>query len=367
MHQDGRPKLRIVGVGGGTGLAVLLAGLEEYAESDDRRADVDVTGIVSVADDGGSTGVLRESLGIPAVGDLRNCLVALARGNPLWGDLFQHRFAGGRALSGHALGNLIVAALVQSSGSLGAAIERLALPLGLRGHLLPVTESPVTLCAELAGGEIVLGESRITLSHRHIERVWLCPKAPPAAGVLDAIASADAIVLGPGSLFTSIVPNLLVDGVASAIRRSRGLRILVCNLLTELGETDGFDAARHLRVVQGYLGHGVLDIFLVNQSELETSLAERYATEGSRPVAFRHEDDGAGPSPVVADFLDRRSALGRHHPGKLAEAIVTLARHYRPSTPPAALVDARVPAALAPSVPSEVGAASIRERPAGRL
>lgn len=340
----GRPqrKLRIVGIGGGTGLSVLLSGLERHARTSGRP--IDIRAIVSVADDGGSTGVLRHDLGIPAVGDLRNCIVALSRGNPLWNDLLQHRFATGAGIAGHALGNLIVAALLERSGSLRAAIDLLARPLCMQGRVLPVTEAAVTLCAELADGEIVRGESQISATGQRIARVWLSPGGATAAdGVLDAIDGADAIVFGPGSLYTSIIPNLLVADVSRAIRESGALKIFVSNLMTQPGETDGFDATDHVRVTEEYLGQGVVDVCLVNAAELPPELGERYADAGSTPVTWRHEGS-VRAAPFVADLLERNGILGRHDPVRLAEAIVGLAASTR--RPAAPSVDAVVPAAL---------------------
>ena len=263
-----KDKLQIVGIGGGTGLSILLLGLKRQlarSGSDPRMRPADVTAIVSVADDGGSTGQLRESFDIPAVGDLRNCIVALAPGNQMWSRLFQHRFEGDSGLSGHALGNLIMTALVQRSGGLSAAIGQLARALRLRGRVLPVTEDKVTLHAEYEDGVVARGESKIPRLGRRIARLWLEPeRTAPAAGVLESLASASAIVLGPGSLYTSILPNLLVDGVADAIRSSRALRIFVCNLMTQPGETDGFDALDHVRVLERYLGAGTIDVCIIN-------------------------------------------------------------------------------------------------------
>lgn len=324
-------RIHVVGIGGGTGLSVLLAGLRQVAERTACRGPVDITAIVSVADDGGSTGKLREHMGLPAVGDLRNCIVALAHGHPLWSELFQHRFEGGNGLSGHALGNLVVAALAERHGGLQAAVESLSRPLRMRGRVLPVSEERVTLCAELEGGEVVHGESRIPARGRRIERLWLCPQAPaPAVGVLDAILSADALVLGPGSLYTSVLPNLLVDGVAEAVRASGALRIFVSNLMTQPGETDGFDVADHLRAVETYLGPGAVDVCLVNTAPAAREAAERYAAAGSEPVAWdRSKVAGNGVVPVAADLRADGPLLERHDPLRLAEIVLSLARGLR--------------------------------------
>src|SRR5579859_7187481 len=252
--------LRIVGIGGGTGLPVLLSGLA-------KEPRVELSAIVTVADDGGSSGRLRDTLGIPAVGDLRNCLVALSGDESALADLFQHRFSKGDGLEGHALGNLIVAALYQRTGSLKEAMEIVGRLLPLHGQALPATETLTTLCALLDDGRVVRGESRIPEAGRCVRRVWLEPAEPPATrGVLETLTAADAIVLAPGSLYTSLLPNLLVSGVAEAIRKSRAVKVLVCNLLTQPGETTGFSASDHLRVVEQHLGRDVVDYCVVNSA-----------------------------------------------------------------------------------------------------
>lgn len=322
----------VVGIGGGTGLSVLLDGLRRCAASSrGPAAPLEISAIVSVADDGGSTGNLREHLGIPAVGDLRNCIVALAQGEPLWSELFQYRFAGGNGLHGHALGNLIVAALAQSTGGLNTAVDRLSRPLRMRGRVLPVTERLVALCAELEGGEVVAGESAIPGRGARIRRVWLDPARPePGGGVLEALADADAIVLGPGSLYTSIVPNLLVAGVAEAIRDASALKILVCNLMTQPGETDGFDASDHLAVVEQYLGRFVVDVCLVHGPAPPPRVEERFAAAGAEPVRWsRRSLTEAGVVPVASDLLSRGPVPGRHDPERLGRMVVSLARSLR--------------------------------------
>lgn len=329
-----RGAVHVVGIGGGTGLSVLLAGLKQQAEQARRQgeAPVEISAIVSVADDGGSTGRLRRNFGIPAVGDLRNCLVALSHGDPLWSELFQHRFAGGEDLDGHALGNLIVAALAQRAGGLGPALEELGRSLQLGGRVLPVTEESVILCAELEDGTEISGESRIPACGLRVRRAWLRPRlVSPAAGVLETLASADAIVLGPGSLYTSIVPNLLVDGVTDAIRRSGALKVFACNLLTQPGETDGFDAAEHLRVIEEYLGPGTVDVCLTNGAPLPPAMAAACAATGAEPVRWTGRELGSAAYSVAIDLVGRGSLLGRHDPARLGRAAVSLARHLRPA------------------------------------
>lgn len=326
-------RMQVVGMGGGKGLAALLGGLRRFAGGPRNSASgaIELAAIVSVADDGGSSGRLRRELGIPAVGDLRNCIVALSRGDDLWRDLFQHRFEDSPELGGHALGNLVMAALSQSSGGLLPAIERLARPLRLRGRLLPVTEQQVQLYAEHDDGLVVCGESRIPVGGKRISRVWLAPRhVAPAPGVLDALTTADAIVLGPGSLFTSLVPNLLVDGVAEAIRSSRALRIFVCNLMTQPGETEGFTPLDHVRALEEYLGPRAIDVCLVNRRAPAPDLLDRYAAAGAelvdrdpKPLA------AAGVLPVLADLVAEDRSAVRHDEARLAEMVVSMARCLR--------------------------------------
>ncbi|MBI2816603.1 MAG: uridine diphosphate-N-acetylglucosamine-binding protein YvcK [Acidobacteria bacterium] len=321
--------LRFAGVGGGTGLSVLLRGLKELSNGAHAAAPdggISMSAIVCVSDNGGSTGYLRQSFRMPAVGDLRNCLVALADGDSTMAELFQYRFSGGNGLDGHSLGNLIVTALFQLSGSLAQAVELAQTVLGSRGCVLPVTETAPSLCAELQSGKVIRGESQITAARGRIKKVWLDPDSPPpAAGVLQAISCADAIVLGPGSLYTSIVPNLLVRDVAEAVRKSQAVKIFVCNLMTQPGETDGMTAAAHLRVLQQYLGFGGVDICILNAQRMEPSTEQAYRELGSEPVTW---DEGEltdlGAMPVAADILAESPWKLRHDSCKLARLVVTL-------------------------------------------
>jgi uncharacterized cofD-like protein len=312
--------LHIVGIGGGTGLPMLLAGL-----ADDTA--VDLSAIVAVSDNGGSSGRLSESFAMPAVGDLRNCLVALSGSNSRLADIFQYRFAAGGGLEGHALGNLIVAALFLKTGSLMQAIELASQLLPTRGRALAATETPSTLCAAFEDGTTMRGESHITAAGRAIAHVWLEPHCPPACpGVLEAIRAADAIVLAPGSLYTSLIPNLLVAGVADAIRRSAAVKILVCNLMTQPGETDGFSASDHLRVVERSLGRNVVEFCVINSAHPQQGATDS-RTGGAEPVAC---DLGRirslGAIPVMADLLMRKCDKIRHNPARLGRLIVRIAR-----------------------------------------
>jgi uncharacterized cofD-like protein len=311
--------LRITGIGGGTGLPVLLRGLVQ-------EEHVDITAIVAVSDNGGSSGRLRKSFDMPAVGDLRNCLVALAEHGSTLAGLFQHRFSGS-CLEGHALGNLIVAALHQQTGNLQHALEIARQLLALNGRVLAVTEIPIMLSARFADGSMVHGESEITAANKRVERISLEPDNPAAsAGVLEAIHLADAIVLGPGSLYTSVLPNLLVAGVAGAIQRSNAIKILLCNLMTQPGETDQFSASDHLWAVESYLGGGAIDMCVVNSAS-ESALAKQYLEAGSAFVASDPQQiRRMGSIPIEADLLTTDEGKLRHHSQKLAHLVVSIAR-----------------------------------------
>jgi uncharacterized cofD-like protein len=317
--------LRIAGIGGGTGLPVLLRGLAQ-------EKSVDISAIVAVSDNGGSSGSLRSGLGIPAVGDLRNCLVALAEYGSVLADLFQHRFSGG-SMDGHALGNLIVAALHQRTGNLQDALEITRRLLMLNGRVLAVTGAPTTLCASFVDGSIVRGESEIPVANKRVKRIWLEPENPAAcAGVLEAIYSADGIVLGPGSLYTSVLPNLLVAGVANAIRRSSAVTILVCNLTTQPGETDQFSASDHLRAIEAHLGGGTIDFCVVNAAS-ESPLAKQYLDAGSGLVfPDSQQIRSMGTIPIEGDLLTIDGGKLRHHSDKLAQVVMSIVRagaHWR--------------------------------------
>ncbi|MBV8843705.1 MAG: YvcK family protein [Bryobacterales bacterium] len=309
----------VVGIGGGTGLPVVLRAIAT-------APGVEATAIVAVSDNGGSSGRLRRSLNMPAVGDLRNCLVALSENGSLVKNLFQHRFSKGD-VQGHSLGNLIVAALYQQTGSLAQALDTAGNLLLLKGRALACTEVSTALCAMFQDGTVVRGECEISKAGKQIECVWLEPAGPkPSPGVLEAIHSANAIVLAPGSLYTSLLPNLLVAGVANAIRESGAAKILVCNLMTQPGETDGFSASDHLRVVESVLGRGTVDFCIVN-SEPKTRLWQHYRAHGSEPVLADVDVIRAmGAVPVEASLATVQRRTIRHNASRLGRVLLRIAR-----------------------------------------
>lgn len=311
---------RVVALGGGTGLSTLLRGLKGYTSN--------ITAIVTVADDGGSSGRLRTELGVLPPGDIRNCLAALADTEPLMESLFQYRFRAGEGLRGHSFGNLFIAAMTGVTGDFERAVRESSKVLAVRGEVLPATSSLVTLLAELEDGSTVRGETGVTRAGRAIRRVFMDPQdAEPTTAALDAIQKADLIVLGPGSLFTSIVPNLLVRGMAESIARSAAPVVYVCNVMTQPGETDSFSASQHVEAVLDYLGpaRAALDYVIINEKQpVPEELLARYRAQGAAPVAADTAKITAlGCSVISADVASYHD-VARHDPGRLAAVIVGL-------------------------------------------
>ncbi len=306
---------KIVVIGGGTGLSVLLRGLKKYTSN--------LTAIVTVADDGGSSGRLRGELGILPPGDIRNCLVALADKEPLMEELLQYRFSNG-VLAGHSMGNLLLAALADMTGRFDQAVHSLSKVLAIRGQVLPATLSDVTLYAELTDGRVVKGESKIPLNNGAIKRVFLKPsRCLPLPEALAAIAEADAVVLGPGSLYTSVIPNLLVKGIPEALARTPATKIYVCNVMTQPGETSGYTASSHLQAIISHTGK-LVDYVILNTGQVPPRLRFRYRQEGAEPVAAdAGEIEKLGIKAVSGDLIYKTDVV-RHHPDRLAGAVLRL-------------------------------------------
>lgn len=308
---------KLVVIGGGTGLSTLLRGLKRYTSN--------ITAIVTVADDGGSSGRLRQELGILPPGDLRNCLVALADTEPLMEKLFQYRFNGGSALSGHNFGNLFIAAMLGITEDFQQALQESSKVLAVKGRVLPSTLDEMVLCAELENGTIVKGESNVSRSNGQIERLFLeCDDCLPLPEALEAIREADAVILGPGSLYTSIMPNLLVPGILEAIRETEALKIYVCNVMTQPGETNGFTASDHTRKLVEQLGMGALDYVVVNSKPISQELREKYREEGSVPVRIDEEElRNLDVEMIEADLINQTDVV-RHNSLKLGRALMRL-------------------------------------------
>lgn len=303
-------------VGGGTGLSVLLRGLKEYSSN--------ITAIVSVGDDGGSSGRIREQFGMVPVGDVRNCIVALSDREDLMEQLFDYRFERGEGLDGHSLGNLLLVAMAYLTGSFHDAVSDINEVLQIRGRVLPVTDEPITLKAILDDDTEIVGESCVSQATRPIVRLTIEPEdVQPLEEALDAIAQAEVIVLGPGSLFTSIIPNLLVDGIVDAILKSKAMKFYVCNVMTQAGETDNFTAEDHLFSLLEHGSKGIVDSIIVNNHEtMDQEILQRYAEEGAIPVVY-HKDrlEALQVKVVEANLLNEQQVL-RHDSVRLAETIM---------------------------------------------
>ena len=301
-------------IGGGHGLSVLLRGIKTSTNN--------VSAVVTVADDGGSSGRLREELGIIPPGDLRNCLVALADTEPLMEKLFQYRFEGNTALAGHSFGNLFIAAMNEVTGDMETALKASSKVLAVKGRVIPASKEHVRLDAVMTDGTVVEGESQIPEAHKRIRRVQLFPKEVPAVpAALEAIESADAIILGPGSLYTSIMPNLLVDGVARALKNSKAIKIYICNVMTQAGETDNYTASQHAKAILDHTGQGAIDYVLVNSTPIPE---EMWRGTGSTPVEVDEDKINAmGMGLIKADLLSA-TEVGRHDPAKLCAAVMKI-------------------------------------------
>jgi uncharacterized cofD-like protein len=318
--------IRMVCLGGGTGLPLVLGGLARQARRKALHWGLDITAIVAMSDDGGSSGRLRRSRGILPPGDVRNCLVALAERKNGLSEIFQYRFSGKKGLAGHAIGNLLITALAELKGDFLEAVASAATLLQARGRVLPCTLASVELVASKANQTCVIGERNLRRTPGRVMWVNLRPKLPPASeGTIEAIERADLISIGPGSLYSSLLPNLLVDGVADALRRTRALKVMILNLMTQPGETDGMDAAEHVRAVVEHAGP-VLDVVLINARPLPWDAIRRYAQRSSVPVVGRLSDlSGLGVRSVEADLLKEGRAI-RHDGRKLARCLLRLAR-----------------------------------------
>jgi uncharacterized cofD-like protein len=323
--------LRVVAIGGGTGLSAVLEGLKHYAKpADPTMPAVDITAIVTVTDDGGSSGRLRREFDVLPPGDIRNCMVALSEDSALLSRLFQYRFPSGRGLKGHSFGNLFLMALTQIMGEFPDAVRVSSEVLKIAGRIYPATTANVALEATLANGARVVGETRISRSRQRIQRIRLIPrKARPLEAALSAIAEADAITLGPGSLFTSVIPNLLVEGIPSAIRSSAAVKAYFVNLMWQPGETMEFRASDHIRAVHRHAGGKFLDYAVVNIRPIPSAVKKRYAREAALPVENDIDAIYQLGLKVMAGNLAQHTGKVRHDPSATAAVVVKLAQEGR--------------------------------------
>lgn len=320
--------VRIVAIGGGTGLATLLSGLKLFVGEGCGNEEVvsELAAIVAVSDDGGSSGRLREELGMPPPGDVRNCVVALSEDSLLLSRLFKYRFSGRGELGGHSFGNLFLAALADITGDFAEAVRLSSEILASKGHIFPATVSDVRIAARLTDGTIVRGETKVGKAGSQIERLYLEPEScEPLPEAIAAIRKADIITVGPGSLFTSLLPPLLVRGVAKAIAESGAQKVFICNLMTQPGETDGFTARRHLEVIREYATDFVFDHIVMNSAPITPTQAELYLREGAAQIGVHGsitESTIAGARLVRKNLLEEGEKV-RHDPERLARAVLS--------------------------------------------
>src|SRR5215469_631985 len=324
--------LRVVAIGGGTGLSALLSGLKQFAHpSDPSQPTLDITAVVTVTDDGGSSGRLRREFDVLPPGDIRNCMVALSEDSAMLSRLFQYRFQSGRGLKGHSFGNLFLMALTQIMGDFPEAVKTSSEVLKIAGRIYPSTTQNVALDATLADGSRVVGETRISRSRHEILEVNLLPrKAKPLDATLSAIAAADVITLGPGSLFTSVIPNLLVEGIPEAIRKSPALKAYFVNLMGQPGETTAFSASDHVRAIHRHAGGNLLDYVILNVRPIPPSMKKKYARESAKPV--KNDIDALlkhGVQVMGGRLAQIIGSVVRHDPAASAEVVLKLAQEAR--------------------------------------
>ncbi len=326
--------LRVVAIGGGTGLSTLLKGLKRFAltpaESASQKAGAtlirDLCAVVTVSDDGGSSGRLRKELNMLPPGDIRNCIVALSEDEALLSQLFQHRFGKGSGLEGHSFGNLFLAALTDITNDFSEAVRLSSEILVTRGHIHPATTSNIELEALMEDGTRVRGETKITASKGRIRELFLAPpNVEPLPQTLEAISRADIISIGPGSLFTSLIPNLLVRGIADAIVNSPAIKVYICNLMTQANESLGLTAADHIRALNRHAHQQLFDYALINRTSVSDELKAKYALEGACQIVVDLEAiEALGVIPVLGDYLEEGD-VARHNTARVAADLVQLA------------------------------------------
>ncbi|SET10553.1 conserved hypothetical protein, cofD-related [Oceanobacillus limi] len=309
---------RIVVIGGGTGMPVLLRGL--------KNLPIELTALVTVADDGGSTGRIRNEMAIPAPGDIRNVIAALSEVEPMLIQLFQHRFSIGNDLSGHSMGNLLLAAMTSITGDFYTGIKEISRVLNVKGDIIPISNENMTLHAEMQDGTVVAGESNIPLVNKRIKRVFLNPEdVQPLPNAVKAIEEADLVVISPGSLFTSIMPNLIIPQIDSAIRQAKSKVVYVCNVMTQYGETTGFSAADHVQAIFDHVGDGSVGSIVVHNEPIDLSIREVYAEENAEPVVYDTERLlSMGLKIIEGDIIDHNRSMLRHDTNKIAKLLYSL-------------------------------------------
>jgi len=329
LKKDPSKGLRVVALGGGTGLSALLRGLKEHVV---RRSDrhptparpiVDLVAIVTVTDDGGSSGRLRRENRMLPPGDIRNCMVALSKDEPLLSRLFQYRFQSGRGLSGHNFGNLFLAALTHVTGDFAEAVRVSSEVLAVRGRIFPSTLSNVHLIATLANGKRVHGETRISRSQVPICKIELKPRrVRPLPKAIEAIRQADLILMGPGSLYTSVIPNLLIPEIAQAIARSKAPRVYIANLMTQPGETTHYSLSDHLQAIQDHVSGRIIDAVVANRKAVSPEVTRRYSAQGAEPVRLDRDKILNLKVRLITGNLFEEHGVIRHNSALLARLLV---------------------------------------------
>jgi uncharacterized cofD-like protein len=309
---------RVVVIGGGTGMPVLLRGL--------KNLPIDLTALVTVADDGGSTGRIRNEMAIPAPGDIRNVIAALSDAEPMLLDLFQHRFSVGNGLSGHSLGNLLLAAMTSITGDFYDGIQEISRVLNVKGDIFPISNQNMTLHARFTDGTYVSGESNIPKVNKKIERVFLEPQPiTPLPNAVHAIENADLIIISPGSLFTSIMPNLIIPQIDVALRETQGKVVYICNVMTQPGETTGFTASDHIQAIQNHIGTGCVDSVVVHNEPIEQSIRAIYAEENAEPVIYDIEKlVDMGLEIIEGDIINHSNKTVRHDKEKISKLLFSI-------------------------------------------
>ena len=331
-HRSGRPGIRVVAIGGGTGLSTLLKGLKSYTvvpgtAPPDGPFISDLTAVVTVSDDGGSSGRLRRELNILPPGDIRNCLVAVSEDENLISKLFQHRFSSAGDLEGHSFGNIFLAALTAITGDFPDAVKLASEILATRGHILPATASNVELEATMHDGSRVCGETNITASEKRVVELHMVPPdARPMPQTLEAIAAADVITIGPGSLFTSLIPNVVVQGIPRAIASARAIKVFICNLMTEANESLNMSASQHIQAIFNHARCRIFDYALVNSARVSPSMLERYAEEHASQVECDCDAiEALGVKCIAGDFVEEHH-VARHNTSRLCQELLRLAQ-----------------------------------------
>lgn len=316
MKQNGEPK--VVVIGGGTGMPVVLRGL--------KNLPIDLVAVVTVADDGGSTGRLRNELEIPAPGDIRNVIAALSDAEPMLIELFQHRFKVGNGLSGHSLGNLLLAAMTAVTGDFYDGVKEISRVLNVKGTIYPISTENLSLHAKMEDGTIVSGESNIPKSNKKIDYVFLSPKpVKPFNHAVQAIVDADLVVIGPGSLYTSIMPNLIVPSVREALEMTPAKVVYICNLMTQAGETTGFTASDHVKAIIRHIGDGIVQSIVVHNESIKEKMREKYAEENAEPVVNDIDELNAlGLEIIAGDIVSDQHPTVRHDTDKIAQLLYSI-------------------------------------------